>query len=144
MAELRRVLEGAGYADVRTVIASGNVVFAHPKPRAADIEALIDDAFGVRPAVILRSAAQIRKLASSNPFDGDTYVAFLATKPRPTALRALEGLDRFALVGSDLVLHFPDGYANAQLTGAVIEKRLGIQATVRNRRTVQRLAELVG
>jgi uncharacterized protein (DUF1697 family) len=59
-------------------------------------------------------------------------------------LRALEGLDRFALVGSDLVLHFPDGYANAQLTGAVIEKRLGIQATVRNRRTVQRLAELVG
>jgi uncharacterized protein (DUF1697 family) len=143
MAELRRVLEDAGYSDVRTVIASGNVVFAHAEPRAAEIETLVEATFGVRTTVILRSAAQLRRLVASNPFDGSTYAAFLAAKPRAGTLGALEGLDRFALVGSDLVLHFPDGYAAAQLTGAVIEKRLGIEATVRNWRTVLRLAELV-
>jgi uncharacterized protein (DUF1697 family) len=147
MAELRRVLEDAGYADVRTVIQSGNVVFAHPKPSAAEIEALIDAAFGVRPTVVLRSARQLRALAESHPFGADTshtHVAFLARKPRAAALHALDGLDRYELVGSDLALHFPDGYAAAQLTGAVVEKRLGIEATVRNWRTVQRLADLVG
>jgi uncharacterized protein (DUF1697 family) len=129
------------------VIQSGNVVFAHPKPRAAEIETLVADAFGLRPTVVLRSAAQLRKLAASHPFGADTshtHVAFLAAKPRAAALSALDGLDPYELVGSDLVLHFPDGYAAARLTGAVIEKRLGIEATVRNWRTVLRLAELVG
>jgi uncharacterized protein (DUF1697 family) len=145
MAELRRVLEDAGYADVRTVIASGNVVFAHAKPSARALERSIADAFGVRTTVVLRSAPQIRKLAAADPFRGENaYVAFLAQKPSAAALRSLDGLDEHALVGSDLVLHFPSGYSAAQLTGAVLEKKLGIEATVRNWRTVEKLAALVG
>jgi uncharacterized protein (DUF1697 family) len=142
MAGLRSALEDAGYDDVRTVIASGNVVFSHgTKPSAHALESLIADEFGVRTRVILRSAAQIRKLRAAKPFEGRVYVAFLAAKPRST--RPIEGLDPFAVVGSDIVLHFPSGYAAAQLTGAVIEKRLGVEATVRNWNTVEKLADLV-
>jgi uncharacterized protein (DUF1697 family) len=142
MAGLRSALEDAGYDDVRTVIASGNVVFSHgAKPSAHALESLIADEFGVRTRVILRSAAQIRKLRAAKPFEGRVYVAFLAAKPRST--RPIEGLDPFAVVGSDIVLHFPSGYAAAQLTGAVIEKRLGVEATVRNWNTVEKLADLV-
>jgi uncharacterized protein (DUF1697 family) len=142
MAGLRRALEDAGYDDVRTVIASGNVVFSHgTKPSAHALESLIADEFGVRTRVILRSAAQIRKLRAAKPFEGRVYVAFLAAKPRST--RPIEGLDPFAVVGSDIVLHFPSGYAAAQLTGAVIEKRLGVEATVRNWNTVEKLADLI-
>ena len=142
MAQLRSALEEAGYSDVRTVIASGNVVFSSgAKPSARAIESLIADEFGVTTTVILRSAAQIRKLRNAKPFERNAYVAFLAAKPRST--RALEGLDAFAVVGSDLVLHFPSGYGAAQLTGAVIEKALGIEATVRNWNTVEKLADLV-
>jgi uncharacterized protein (DUF1697 family) len=145
MAELRRVLSDDGYGNVRTVIASGNVVFERARPAAADLERLIADAFGVETTVILRGAAQIRKLAAADPFGGtNAYVAFLARKPTAAALGALAGLDEHRLVGSDLVLHFPDGYAAAQLTGAVVEKKLGIEATVRNWRTVVKLAALVG
>ncbi len=142
MAQLRRVLEDAGYDHVRTVIASGNVVFARaakPSPRA--LESLIADEFGVRTTVILRSAAQIRKLRGAKPFDGAAYVAFLAARLRST--KSIEGIDEFAVVGNDIVLHFPAGYAAAQLTGAVLEKKLGIEATVRNWNTVEKLADLV-
>jgi uncharacterized protein (DUF1697 family) len=142
MARLRRALTDAGYDDVRTVIASGNVVFSRGgKPSARALESLIADEFGVRTTVILRSAAQIRKLRAAKPFAGAAYVAFLATRPRST--KPIEGLDEFAVVGSDLVLHFPNGYAAAQLTGAVLEKTLGIEATVRNWNTVEKLADLV-
>jgi uncharacterized protein (DUF1697 family) len=142
MAALRGALETAGYCDVRTVIASGNVVFSRrTKPTARALESLIADEFGVRTTVLLRSAAQIRKLRDARPFAGNAYVAFLASRPK--SLKEIEGLDAFVVVGGDLVLHFPHGYAAAQLTGAVIEKRLGVEATVRNWNTVEKLADLV-
>lgn len=144
MAQLRAALEDDGYFDVRTVIASGNVVFERARPSVHAIESLIADTFGVETTVILRSAAQIRELAAGDPFGGtNTYVAFLAKKPGAAALKSLAGLDEHRLVGSDLVLHFPSGYSAAQLTGAVLEKKLGIAATVRNWQTVEKLAALV-
>ena len=142
MAQLRHVLEETGYDDVRSVIASGNVVFTCvSKPSPSALESFIADEFGVRTTVILRSAAQIRRLRAAKPFDGDAYVAFLAARLRST--QAIDGIDEFAVVGSDIVLHFPRGYAAAQLTGAVLEKKLGIEATVRNWNTVEKLADLV-
>ena len=142
MAGLRAAMSNAGYDDVRTVIASGNVVFSRSaKPSARALESLIADEFDVRTTVILRSGAQLKKLRAARPFDGTAYVAFLTMRPRTT--RPIEGLDDFAVVGSDIVLHFPRGYAAAQLTGAVLEKRLGVEATVRNWNTVEKLADLV-
>jgi uncharacterized protein (DUF1697 family) len=142
MAGLRSALEEAGYADVRTVIASGNVVFSRgTKPSAHALESVIADEFGVRTKVILRSGTQIRRLRAAKPFDGRVYVAFLAARPRST--KPIEGLDPFAVVGSDIVLQFPSGYAAARLTGAVLEKKLGVEATVRNWNTVEKLADLV-
>ena len=141
MARLRAAMEDAGYADVRTVIASGNVVFERSRPSAAALERLIAAEFGVESTVILRSAAQIGALVAAKPFDANAYVAFTAAAPR--RLTALNGLDPYTVVGRDLVLHFPGGYTNARLTGAVIEKRLGILVTVRNWNTVEKLAALV-
>jgi uncharacterized protein (DUF1697 family) len=142
MAALRAALSDAGYDDVRTVIASGNVVFSRrTKPSAPALESLIASEFGVRTTAILRSAAQIRKLRDARPFSGNAYVAFLASRPRST--KPIEGLDEFAVVGSDIVLHFRSGYSAAQLTGAVLEQKLRVEATVRNWNTVEKLADLI-
>jgi uncharacterized protein (DUF1697 family) len=143
MAALRAALSDAGYDEVRTLIASGNVVLSRrTKPSAHSLESLIADEFGVRTTVILRSAAQIRALRDARPFDdGRVYVAFLAAEPRTT--KPIEGLDEFAVVGTDIVLRFPSGYAAAQLTGAVLEKKLNVEATIRNWNTVEKLADLV-
>jgi uncharacterized protein (DUF1697 family) len=149
MAELRRVFEDAGGESVRTYIQSGNVVFEHGAPDAATLEAAVADAFGVQSAIVLRTARQLRRLVGAHPFGADTsnsVVAFLAEKPGRAVVRGLSTLDiapdRFEVVGPDVVLHYPNGYAGARLTAALLEKHLGVAATARNWRTVSRLAEL--
>ena len=73
-------------------------------------------------------------------------MAFLAAKPERKAVAALESLDiapeGVEVVGSDVFLHYPNGLGRAKLTGALLERRLGVPGTVRNWRTVTRLAEM--
>jgi uncharacterized protein (DUF1697 family) len=150
MAALRTVLEEAGLQSVRTYIQSGNVVFAHAEPDAGVLEEAIAGAFGVETVVVLRSARQLRTLASSHPYGADTsrtFVTFLAEKPPRNAvarLDALAGGDEVARVGLDLVLRYPGGYQSATLTAGRIETLLGVAGTARNWRTVAKLAELAG
>ena len=151
MAELRRIVEEAGAEDVRTWIQSGNVVFSQSKPDAVKLEAAIEQELGVRTVIVLRSAAQMKKLAGSHPFGRDTsnsHVAFFVEKPRAAALRQVAELDlgdnKFELIGSDVALYYPTGVQGATLTTAKLEKILGIQGTARNWRTVEKLAELAG
>jgi uncharacterized protein (DUF1697 family) len=153
MAELRRLLEEDGYGDVRTYIQSGNVLFT-TKASSRDalarrLERTVEDAFGVSSRVVLRTFEEIVGVASSHPFGDDgskTHVAFLGQKPRAADVRALEQLeiapDRFELAGSDVYLHYPNGVQGSQLSGAVLERHLRVPATVRNWRTVTRLAEM--
>ena len=153
MAGLRSLLEERGYGDVRTYIQSGNVLFT---AKASDRDALarkLEDAvkeeLGVTSAVVLRTFEEIGKVARGHPFGDDgskTHVAFLAQKPRAADVRALGqleiGADRFELVGSDVYLHYPNGVQGSQLSGAVLERHLRVPATVRNWRTVTRLAAM--
>jgi uncharacterized protein (DUF1697 family) len=155
MAELRRLLEEGGYGDVRTYIQSGNVLFtAKASDRGAlarRLERTVEDAFGVASRVVLRTWEEIGRVAGSHPFGDDsskTQVAFLAKKPRAADVRKLEELeiapDRFEVAGSDVYLHYPNGVQGARLSGALLERQLGVPATVRNWRTVTRLAEMCG
>src|SRR2546423_6023895 len=153
MAGLRRAFEEAGCEAVATYIQSGNVVFRRrAKSRAAlarELEAVVDETFGVPAAVVLRTFAEIRKVAASEPFGGDTghtHVLFLAAKPDRKAVAALKTIDAspegVEVVGSDVFLHYPNGLGRAKLTGAMLERRLGVPGTARNWRTVTRLAEM--
>jgi uncharacterized protein (DUF1697 family) len=149
MANLRDVFEAAGCASVRTYIQSGNVVFEHEAPDARGLEAAVAEAFGVKSTIVLRTARQLRALTGKHPFGADTsssHVAFLAAKPTAAALRALSeldaGPDRFERVGPDIALSYPNGVQGSRLTAARVEKALGVPATVRTWRTVEKLAEL--
>jgi uncharacterized protein (DUF1697 family) len=149
MAELRRVFEDAGAESVRTHIQSGNVLFEHAKPDAAKLERAVKRAFDVDATVVLRTFADIRKTARARPFGDDTStsaVAFLAERPdrkRVSELRNLDvAPDRVKVVGSDVFLDLPNGFQGARLNGALLERTLGVPATIRNWRTVARLAEL--
>ena len=51
-------------------------------------------------------------------------------------------LDRFELDGGEVYLLYPNGVHGSRLTGALLERRLGVRATLRNWRTVTSLAEL--
>lgn len=92
MPALRGVLEDCGFDNVKTLLASGNVVFEAPSKSPQSVTTILEKklevAFGFPIPVILRTRAQLEALARSRPFAGvrvtpDTrlYVTFLAEKP---------------------------------------------------------------
>jgi len=148
MAQLRTLLEDAGYAGVRTYIASGNVLLDGPagkKKLASELERLVLNSFGVTTAVILRKPRELAAAVEAHPFadTSETHIAFLATRPSRAAAARLEHVDPSAvLVGTELYLRLPRGVHGSRLSNARIESLLGVAATLRNWRTVVALAEL--
>jgi uncharacterized protein (DUF1697 family) len=152
MAELRTLLESAGYENVRTYIASGNVLLDAPAEKAAvatALERLIADSFGVDTTAILRKPRDLAGIVAKHPFGADaseTHVAFLAARPVKAAAARLQGADRGAddavLAGADLYLRLPRGVQGSRLSAARVESLLDVPATMRNWRTVVALAEL--
>jgi uncharacterized protein (DUF1697 family) len=148
MAELRARLEEAGYQNVRTFIASGNVLLDGPRAGtklATELERLVADAFGVETTAILRTPRQLAATVEKHPFDdsSETHLAFLSRRPSAAAAARLAAVDDGAVVtGADLYLRLPRGVHGSRLSVARIESLLGVSATLRNWRTVVALAEL--
>jgi uncharacterized protein (DUF1697 family) len=71
MGELRECAEGLGLEDVRTYIASGNLLFRSPERKASrlddELERAIEDRLGLRVPVVVRSANEISRIAGRIP-----------------------------------------------------------------------------
>jgi uncharacterized protein (DUF1697 family) len=152
MSELRTALAGAGYDDVVTYIQSGNVVLGHPRrSRAAleaDLEARVREVAGFEVTVVARSAGEWAKVVEGNPFPGveptKLHVAFLKQRAKRTKLAGIDASsfapERFAVAGSEIYMHLPDGIGRAKLP-----PKLGVldtPMTVRNWGTVTKLLAL--
>ncbi len=154
MAELRALLESAGYEDVRTYLASGNVLLQGPDDSAvvaADLERIVADAFGVATTAILRTPEQLAATLAGHPFGEDvsqSFVAFLAARPDEAASTRFDATHgdaaRTVLAGADVYLRLRRGVHGAHLSVAKLESLLGVPATLRNWRTVVALGELAG
>ena len=152
MAELRAVLEEAGYGEVRTYIASGNVLLDGPARRAEiadELERLIAGAFGVTTVAIVRKPAELSTLVDGHPFGSDTthsHVVFLASRPAAKSLRDLaetdHAPDRAVVDGANVYVQYGCGVQGARLSAARLERILGVPATHRNWRTVAAVAQL--
>jgi uncharacterized protein (DUF1697 family) len=158
MADLRRSFVALGYADVTTYIQTGNVMFGASSKNAAtvaaDIERQLAADFGSSPAVILRTVPDLRRIGSASPFaqqgadPARHHVTFLAAAPAAARLQQLSrpasGRDELVVDGLEVYVHTPDGYANTKLTGAYLERHLGVLSTTRNWNTVAKLCQLIG
>jgi uncharacterized protein (DUF1697 family) len=150
---LRGFFEAAGCEAVRTVGASGNVLFRATAAvaRAAPglVEVRIHEACGFRSPVVLRSAAEVAAVRAGNPFlaegedEGRLYVSFLAGKPAAGATidPTRSPGDRFALRGRELYLCLAGGVSGSKWTSDYLDRALGAVGTVRNWRTVGKLGE---
>src|SRR5262245_60260587 len=71
MSALREACEGAGFSDVRTLVASGNLVLG-AKLSGAKLEAMLEkvilDELGLKTDVFVRDAAQLAAIVAANPF----------------------------------------------------------------------------
>jgi uncharacterized protein (DUF1697 family) len=155
MSALRAVFDELGCEDVATYVQSGNVVFTSRRGVSSlrgAIEGALEREFGIRPAVLLRTEPELRKLVRANPYVDRVddprrlHVIFLDSAPDRGRVRALDGAqfapDELQVVGRDVFAFYPRGYARTKLTNATVEKLLGVTATSRNWRTVTTLAEL--
>jgi uncharacterized protein (DUF1697 family) len=152
MAELRTLLDDAGYGDVRTYIASGNVLLEGPRSRSAvagELERLIAAAFQVKTTAVLRTPKELAAVVAGHPFGADTsqsHVVFLADRPESEAAEQLAAADHSPdealLADLDVYLRYPAGVQGSRLSAARLERLLGVAGTHRNWRTVVALAEL--
>lgn len=157
MTELTAIFEDLGAAHVRTYIQSGNVLFEANARIAAGlpsaVAAAIEERFGYRVPVVLRSASELARALEGNPFlqRGVTsealHVAFLADTPAAARVAALDPArsapDTFEVQGREIYLHLPNGVARSKLTNDYFDRTLGTVSTIRNWRTVEALAALL-
>jgi uncharacterized protein (DUF1697 family) len=128
-------------------------VFESPRraraPLTHDIERAIESTLGHDVTVVLRTGPELARIVAANPFldaaPSTLYVTFLGDAPAGDRVRALEtmaveGDEAFAVRGSEVYLHFPNGYGRSKLNNEALERRLGVPGTTRNWRTTTTLA----
>ena len=155
MDDLRAIFEDAGFANVETFIASGNVIF---ETRAKNlgtlerkIEQVLEGILGYEVATFIRSLEGVAGIAQYRPFSPSAMASAralsvgLLKEPLPAAARAaLAGLktdiDDFHTNGSELYWICQKGQGPSRISNAVFERTLKVTATLRGLRTMEKLA----
>lgn len=149
MADLRTLLtDELGYADVRTLLNSGNVLFsaggsaaAHEKTLTAELDAH----FGFPIPTIVRSIASVRSALVSNPFTAapvdELHIVFVSARP-PLPSPDSIAPDEASWSAKDKVVHLRvrDGLAGSKIGD--LGRTKGIVATSRTVQTVTKLVAL--
>ena len=159
MAALRKAFEDAGFANVRTYIQSGNVLFDARGPEDSltrRLETLLKDEFGFDVRVMVRTVDEVATIVRRGPFRGveadagtTLYVSFLSAKPSKQSAAKLLALtdDRLtlSLAGREFyaVLRRKEG-DHKPLSNVSFENILGVAATTRSWKTVLAIAALAG
>ncbi len=158
-AELKAVVEGMGFTEVKTILASGNVVFeagdASPEALERDLHAALEKATGLKSDVYVRNRADLEKLVAANPFPKEAearpsflLVTFHREPPNQAAidkvLESCDGSERMVILGRELFTDFPEGQARSNLIPAMQKAKLAHANTGRNWNTVLKLLAALG
>lgn len=157
MEALRTMYESLGLLDAQTYLQSGNVIFKTERRDlvllAKRIEKGIEQSFGFRVDVIVRTSPDLRAVIARNPFamrsgidPSRLLVTFLASNPsaeaRDKVLKIKVHPEELRIDGREVYTYFPNGMARPKLSWAAIEKMLKISGTGRNWNTVTKLMEI--
>ncbi|MDO6436779.1 DUF1697 domain-containing protein [Cyclobacterium sp. 1_MG-2023] len=158
MVDLKSLFEEIGYSEISTYIQSGNVIFtsadkADEKEMANRIEKAIEEKFGFEVPVIVRTAKDLQKTLSNNPYykDGEMdisplHITFLAQNPTSENLDKIKTFDfppdKYTIEGKDVFIYCEGKYHQSKLTNNFFENKLKVKATTRNLKTVKKLCEL--
>jgi uncharacterized protein (DUF1697 family) len=154
MADLRALVEGLGYTNVRTLLNSGNVVFTAPRAVptvGARLEAALADQLGVSARFTVLTASELATAVRENPLlkvadnPSRLLVAVLrdpADRSKLTSLAKQDWTPEALAVGTRVCyLWCADGILASRL-GAAVNKTLGDAVTARNWATMLKLHEL--
>jgi uncharacterized protein (DUF1697 family) len=155
MAEVASALAEAGFANVRTILASGNVLLESSAGVAAvrkKAEATLRERFGYDAWVLVYDIDTVRAVVDGYPFEREvdgyqSYVTFVADKAVLNELTALAGLGEGA--GSDEKISRGEGVVYWQVPkGSTLDSTIGktmgkprykSSTTTRNLRTLAKV-----
>jgi len=157
MAELREHLKQLDFSDIQTYIQSGNIVFKFKKISPSKLETMITELlkreYDFQVPCIIRSKKEIENIISNNPFKEQAaenfkslYFVLLKNPPKKEQLKSLESIDYpneyFEFNKNHVYLYLPNGAGRAKLNNNFFEKKLEVNASTRNLRTLIKLIEL--
>ncbi|MET9390651.1 DUF1697 domain-containing protein [Streptomyces sp. NPDC006624] len=160
MADLRTLLTGLGYDDVRTYLQSGQAVFSREggddESLAREIAGAVEQRFGFRVEVIVRDHAYLRAIVDACPYPAaelepkQLHVTYFSAPVTPDRFAEIDQdaclPEEFRLGDRALYLYAPNGLGRSKLAEHLSKPRLtkGVVATSRNWNTVVKLAEMTG
>jgi uncharacterized protein (DUF1697 family) len=124
MSELKAMCEAAGFARVRTYIASGNVIFESNKSEAqvqAKFQRSLAAYAGKAVDVFVRTLAEMEAVLRQNPFPraapNRTVAVFLNGPPPKNTLETISGQDgeEVRLGVREIYIHYGAGMAHSKL-----------------------------
>ena len=156
MDHLRELFGSLGFSNVETFIASGNVIFTSETEDARTLEKGIEDhlreSLGYEVATFVRSASELADISRHRPFDpsdldaegNSLYIAFLPAPPSAEAEQKLmvyrTEVDDFAVHRREVFWLCRKKMSESSFSGALLEKAMGMPATMRNVTTIKKLA----
>ena len=155
MDRLRGLFTDLGYKNVRTLIASGNVVFDAGSKKSAALEAAVEKhlekSLGYAVSTFVRTPDEISAVVAHEPFPRSVidkahalWIAFLKDTPGADAARKLSALrcatDDFHVYGREVYWLRRVTSSESKIAGNSLERALGAPLTARNITTVTKLA----
>lgn len=152
---LRSLFEAMGFARVETFIASGNVIFdskSSPKALEQRIEKHLQETLGYEVKTFVRAISELASVAAYKPFpeyalnqEGSVlYIGFVAESPGDQAKQKLlsccSEIDDLHVQGREIYWLCRKKMSDSMFSGALLEKTLGMRATLRNSTTVRKIA----
>jgi uncharacterized protein (DUF1697 family) len=159
MADLKKAMAKAGYANVKTLLASGNIVFEAKEKGDVlrkNLETLLKKTFGFEVPVIVRTMDDVKMLLKKDPFkkivvteNVRLYVTFLGegSKAKRTITIPYQAptgdFEILSANGSEVlsVLRLKPGTTTPKVMD-VLEKEFGKNVTTRNWNTVEKIGSL--
>ena len=157
MTELKALVEGLGCHDVKTLLASGNVVFSCDETDGAAVEKRLETAlatYGLKTDVVVRNHEELTAVIDGNPFPDaardypNHLLVSFHRDPVPDGLiekipGIYDGPERLKAIGRELYIDYPDDVGHSKLPQAMAKLKFPKIATMRNWNTVGKLRDLL-
>lgn len=157
MVHLKQMFEDMGFKNVSTYIQSGNVYFETAKTSndalSQKIEKHLQKELCYEVETMVRSIDELQAIADNDPYkkiedDGNAvvYLGFLAAEPakeqKDILLTFNNEVDECTIKGKEIyILRYRDR-GKARFENKLIETKLKVKCTTRNRKTLLKLIEL--
>lgn len=152
---LRQLFTDLGFSGVETFIASGNVGFETSESDLSLLESRIEqhlnEALGYPVKTFLRTPEELEQIARSQTFAPEDlenpahtlYIGFLQSPPGPETTQKVaalgDSLNQIQIHDRELFWLVHTRISQSVITGARLEKALGMPTTLRNLNTIQKI-----